>query len=165
LAAYRLMLLWGNRFGRISNANIGRTVIARLGKFDRPVVVTMISMGMVQVPVDKIVDMVAMWHRLVTAPRAMNVARRMSATVVAWRALVGVVRADFELVLVYVIAMRMVQVPIVKIIDMIAMLDSGVAAVCAMLMIVMVVMRCIAGAHREIPRFTFAKPCRKTGWG
>jgi hypothetical protein len=159
LAGYRSIPYRVNRSGRISNAKIGRTVIARLGKFDRPVVVAMISMGMVQVPVDKIVDVVAMWHRLVPAPRAMNMARRMSATVVAWRALVGVVRADFDLVLVYVIAMRMVQMPIVEIIDVITMLDSGVAAVCAMLMIVMVVMRCIAGAHREAPCFT--RYCRR----
>jgi hypothetical protein len=121
----------------------------------------MISMGMVQMTVDKIIDVVAMWNRLVTAPGAMNVARRMSTAVVAWRALVGIFRADFERVLVYVIAMRMVQVPIVEIIDVIAMLDSGVAAVCAMLMIVRGVMRFVAGAHREAPRFT--RPCGREG--
>jgi hypothetical protein len=118
------------------------------------VVVATISVGMVQVTVDQIVDVVAMWHSLVTAPGAMNVVGRMRTAVVAWRALVGIVRADFELVLVYVIAMRMVQVAIVKIIDVIAMLDSGVAAVCAMLMIVSGVMWLVASAHRDVPRFS-----------
>lgn len=140
-----------------SLANTPLPFLARLGEFDRAVVVAMISVGMVQVAVDKIVDVVAMWHGLVTASGAMNVAGRVSTAVVAWRALVRISHADFEPVLVYVVAMRMVQVPIVEIIDVIAMLDSGVAAVCAMLMIVRGVMRFVAGAHREAPRFT--RPC------
>ncbi len=80
LAGYWLMPVQVNGFGgyRVKHR---QDRFARLGEFDRPVVVAMISVGMVQVTVDKIVDVVAMWHSLVTASGAMNVVGRMRTAV------------------------------------------------------------------------------------
>jgi hypothetical protein len=128
--------------------------IAPLGEFDRTVVVAMIPVRMMQVTVDKIINVIAMWHRFVTAPGAMDVSRIVAAAVVARRALVRISRADLEPMLVYVIAMRMVQMPIMQIIDVIAVPDTGMAAVCAMLVVVVGMMRFVASGHRNAPRFT-----------
>src|SRR5579864_4996431 len=135
--------------------------IAPLGKFDRTVVVAMIPVRVMQVTVDKIINVIPMWHRFVTAPGAMDVSRIVAAAVVARRSLVRISRADLEPVLVYVIVMRMVQMPIMQIIDVIAVPDSGMATVRAMLMVVMGMVGFVATAHREAPRFTWR--CQREG--
>jgi hypothetical protein len=66
----------------------------------------------------------------------------------AVRTVIGVLRAHFYLVLIYMISMGMMQVPVVQVIDVITMLDRGVPAPLTMLVIMMGVMRFVAGrAH------------------
>jgi hypothetical protein len=113
------------------------------------VVVTVIAVRMVQVAVDEIVDVIPMRHRFMAAPRSVNVARLVAAA--ARRALVRIFGAHFEPVLVYMIAVRMMQMPVMQIINMIVVLDGSMSAVRAMLMVVVSVMWFVAGAHAEAP--------------
>jgi hypothetical protein len=116
-------------------------------------VIAMITMRMMQVAVDEVVDVIGVRHRFVSAARPMHVACIMGTAGVAWSTLVRIFRADLEPVLVYMIAMRMMQVPIMQVIDMIAMFDGRVPAVRAVLMVVVGMMRFVASAHTEAPRF------------
>ncbi|MFM0093574.1 recombinase family protein [Paraburkholderia sediminicola] len=119
--------------------------IARSREFDRAVVVAVIAVRMVQVAVDEIVDVIPMWDRLMAAPRSVNVGRVVAAA--ARRALVRIFGAHFELVLVYVIAVRMMQMTVMQIVNVIVVLDRSVSTVRAMLMVVVSVMWFVAGAH------------------
>jgi hypothetical protein len=124
------------------------------GELKRAVVITVIAMRMMKVAVDQIVDVIAMRHRFVSAARPVNMACIMGAAIVARRTLIRIFRADIKPVLVYMIAMRMMQVPIMQVIDMIAVFDGRVPAVRAVLMVVVGMMGFVAGAHLEAPRFT-----------
>jgi uncharacterized membrane protein HdeD (DUF308 family) len=118
------------------------------------VVVAVIAMRMVQVSVDEIIDVVAMRHGFVTARRAVDVGRIMAATAVTRRTLVGIFRTDRECMLVYMIAVRMMHMTVVQIVDVIVVLDCRMPTVCAMLMLVVGVMRFVAGsAHGDAPCF------------
>jgi hypothetical protein len=123
------------------------------GELDRAVVITVIAVRMMKVAVDQIVDMIAMRYRFVSAARPVDMVRIMGATVMARCTSVRVLCADLKPVLVYVIGMRMMQVPVMQVIDVIAMFDGRVPAVCAVLMVVVGVMGFVAGAHLEAPRF------------
>ena len=74
-----------------------------------------------------------MGHRLVPTVGAVNVRLVMSGAVVAWCAILGIYRAHLNAVIVYVIAVWMVQVAIVKIVCVAIVFDSGVAAIRAVL--------------------------------
>jgi hypothetical protein len=93
----------------------------------------MVAMRMVQGAVDQVIDMIAMRHRLVATPRPMLVI-----PVVA-----GARRGDrlvrspcriFQAVLIDMPFMRMMQVPLVQIIDMTVMTYRGMAAARAVAM-------------------------------
>jgi hypothetical protein len=56
----------------------------------------MTAMGMMQVPIDQVVDMVAMWHGLVAAALTVLVAPLMAAAIVIRRAGVGIAAAHFD---------------------------------------------------------------------
>lgn len=59
-------------------------------------IVTMIAMGMMQVALDEIIDMVAVGHRLVPAIGAMYVRGLVTAAIVVGRAALRVLRTDFQ---------------------------------------------------------------------
>jgi hypothetical protein len=107
----------------------------------------MVPVGMMQVAVDQIVDVVAVRHRLVPAPGSMHVARLVTGAAVLRRAAVRIARRDLDHVLVSMIAMRMVQVTIVKIVDVIAVANGRMAAIGAVLMRVIGVFRICASGH------------------
>ncbi|WP_208116528.1 hypothetical protein [Paraburkholderia sp. BL10I2N1] len=117
-------------------------------------IVAMISVRMMQVTVDEIVNVVPMWHRFVAAPGAMDVARRVAAA--ARCTLIGIVRVHFEPMLVYMIAVRVMQMTVMQIVDVIVMPDRCVAAIRTMLMVVMRMVWFVTGAHGDSPR---------GGWG
>jgi hypothetical protein len=81
--------------------------------------------------------MVAVRDRVVAATRAVDVA---CATNVR-RAMRWITGVHAEHVFVYVIAMHVVQVPIMQVIDVIVMMKRRVSAVCTMLMTVISVVR------------------------
>ncbi len=133
--------------------------IARSREVNRAVVVAVIAVRMVQVAVDEIVDVIPMRHRFMAAPRSVNVARLVAAT--ARRALVRIFGAHFELVLVYVIGVRMMQMTVMQIINVIVVLDRSMSTVRAMLVVVLSVMWFVAGAHVDAP---WLKRSRQLGW-
>lgn len=97
----------------------------------------MIAMGVMQVAIHQIVNMVAVWDGLMPTPRAMNVIRCMSCAGVVWRAHIRIGVRHLYLVLINMILVRMMQVAIVQIINVTVVLNSRMATVWAMLMRVM----------------------------
>jgi hypothetical protein len=97
-------------------------------------VIAMVAMGMVQVPSYKVIDMIAMRHGLVTTVRPMTMRRIVAGTVMSRCASVGIGSIHWQAVFFNTRCRHMVQMTVVQKIDMIAMLDSGVAAACAVLM-------------------------------
>jgi hypothetical protein len=111
-------------------------------------VVAVIAVRMVQVAVDEIVDVVPMRHCVVTARRAVDVARLVAAA--ARRTLVRIFGAHFEPVLVYMIAVHMMQMTVVQIVDVIVVLDCRMPTVRTVLMVVVGVMRFVAGGAHAV---------------
>lgn len=122
----------------------------------------MIAVRMMQVAVDQVVDVIAMRYRFVPASWAVDVPWFMAAAVVSRRTLVRIFGADLKPMLVYVTGMGMVQMPIMQIIDVIAVPDSGMATVRSVLMLVVRVVWFVTGAHGDSPRCAsgviFARP-------
>jgi hypothetical protein len=123
------------------------------------VVVAVIAVRMVQVAVDEIVDVIAMRHGFMAAPRSVNVARVVAAA--ARLALVRIFGAHVEPVLVYMIAVRMMQMTVMQIVNVTVVLDCSVSTVRAMLMVVVSVMWFVAGALVRAP---WLKRSRQLGW-
>jgi len=110
----------------------------------------MVAVGMVQVAIDEIVDVVAVRHRFVSAAGAMHMPRLMAGAAVLGRTAIGVLRGYFDDVLVHVVAMGMVQVAVVQVIDVVAMADGGVSAARPVLMVMMGVLRIGASGHGRL---------------
>lgn len=100
----------------------------------------MIAMRMMQVAIDQIVDVIAVGHRLMAAAGAVDMARFVPGAVVVGGAGIGVRRADLDHMLVDVIPMRVMQVTVMQVIDVIAVAHGGMAAARAMLVVVIFVM-------------------------
>lgn len=77
------------------------------GDMQRAVIVAVCAMAMMQVAIDKVVDVVPVRHRLVAAFRTVNVALIVSRTVVGWRAFVGIHRVHRNAVVLHVIPVEM----------------------------------------------------------
>lgn len=99
-----------------------------------PVIVAMIPVRVMQVPINQVINMVAVGHWLMSAPRAMNVFRVMSGTTVVRGADIRVGVRQLKGVLIHVIPMRMVQMAIVQVINVTVMLDCRMTAVRAVFM-------------------------------
>jgi hypothetical protein len=65
-----------------------------MGFGDRPVIVAVTVMRMTQVPIDQVIDVIAMRDGLVATTRAVNVPRFVLAAVVTGGASIGVLLAD-----------------------------------------------------------------------
>jgi hypothetical protein len=116
-----------------------------LRRLQRTVIVAMIPVGVVQVAVDQIVDMIAVWHRLVPASRTVRVCAVMAAALVTGRAPVRIGRRHLDRVLIHVILVHVVQMAVVEVVDVIAMANGSMPAPRAVLVRVVGVLR--AGAH------------------
>lgn len=103
-------------------------IISRL--FDdlhRAVVIAMVAVLMMQTTVDQIIHVVAVWHGFVSAACAVAVfAASVHGVAAVWVG-IGYVQAVFIIML----GVSVVQMPIVQIIHMVAVLNGGVSAVCA----------------------------------
>jgi hypothetical protein len=112
------------------------------GQLDGAVIVAMIAVGMMQVPLDQKVDVVAMRDGLVPAAGAVLVA-----ALDVRRAAGRIRRADRDRMLVDVIAVHVMQVAVVQIVDMTLVADRRVPAARAMLVRVVGVMLLCASGH------------------
>jgi hypothetical protein len=97
------------------------------------VVVAVIAVRVMQVPIHKVVDMVAMRDGLMPAPGPVHVTGLMPCAAVLGRAPVGIARRHFDRVLVDMVPMRMVQVPIVQVVDVIAVANGRMPAISSVL--------------------------------
>jgi hypothetical protein len=115
------------------------------------VIVAMITVRMVKVAIDEIVDMVAMRDGLMPATRSVHMTWLVSGATVVRRATIRILGRHFNDVLVYVIGVRVVKVPIVQVVDVIAMADRRMTAGGAVLMRMIGMMRLGALCHRGLP--------------
>jgi hypothetical protein len=116
---------------------------------DRPVIITMIPMWMVQVAANQVVKVITVGNALMCTAGTVYMSLVMSATVMTGRTLIGICRVDFKHVLVNVIQVHVMQVAIVQIIDVAGMSDSHMTAGKPMLMAVPLMV--IAGTHCDSP--------------
>src|SRR5690606_27179554 len=98
-----------------------------------------VAVWVMQVAVDDVVDVIAVGYRLVAAARAVDVIGRVGAAVVARGAGGGILRIDIEPVLVHVVAVRVVQVTVVHVVDVVVVANRRVPAARAVLVVVIVV--------------------------
>lgn len=110
-------------------------------------VVAMITVRVVQVATDEVVDVIAVRYCLVAATRTVNVICLVAAAVVR-SATLGVRLADRDSMLVVVILMCAMQVAVVQVADVIAVLNGGVTAIWAVLVVVVSV---LLAAHGSSP--------------
>lgn len=99
-----------------------------LRRCQRPVIVAVAAVRVVQVAVDAVVDMVAMRHRLMAAAGAVHMACRVPGAAVAGGAAVGVLARHLDHMLVDVIVVRMMQVALMQEIGVAGMAHRWVAA-------------------------------------
>jgi len=96
-------------------------------------------MRVVQVPVDDVASVVAVGHRLVPAIRPVHMAGFMTGAIVRLAPL-GVVLAHFERVLFDApVRLRMMKVPVVDEVDVVAVLELGVSTSFAVRVVVVFV--------------------------
>ena len=100
-----------------------------LGQRQRPVIIAMVAVGVVKPAANQIVDMVSVWDSLVAAAWTMAMCTAAGIMIAA----VGVLIADLDDVLVNMPVVGMMQMAIVKVIDVISMEDRCVSTVRAML--------------------------------
>jgi hypothetical protein len=89
------------------------------------------------VAVDKIIDVVTMGNGRMTAVRAMDVSGVVSRALMSRGTVGGVRRRHFDLALIVVSIVGLMQVAVVQIVDVVAMGDGDVSTVGAVLMIVL----------------------------
>ena len=101
-------------------------------------IVAVVAMGMVQVPVDQVIDVITVGYRFMSAVGAVNVIRFVATAGVCRGALSRVRSGHLELMLFHLaIVTDMVQVPVVQVVDVVAVQDTGMLTVRSMLMVVM----------------------------
>jgi hypothetical protein len=96
----------------------------------------MVPVMMVQMAVHQVIDVVPMRHCLVAAVRAVGVLVVMSRTLMPRRALLGIGRVHLNAMVINMVAMRVMQVTIMKIIGMAVVLYSSMTTVRAMVVAV-----------------------------
>jgi len=94
----------------------------------------MIPVGMMQVAINEIVYVVTMGNRFMTAPWSMHMPWLVACTGMVRSAGIRIRVRHFNRVLINMIPMRMMQMTIVKVIDVTVMFNRGMPAVGAMFM-------------------------------
>jgi hypothetical protein len=111
------------------------------------VIVAVIPMGMMQMSVDQVVDVVAVRYRLVTASWTVHVTRVVPTALVLRRAPIGIGRRHLYAVLVDVVAMHMMQMAVVEVVHVVAMANGCMPAAGTVLVRVIDVLAAFGGAH------------------
>ena len=111
------------------------------GFYDRdpPVIIAVVTVRVMQVAGDEVVDVIAVRDLLVTAVRAVDVLALVGGAVVLRSAVGGMVGVDLDDVLVDVIPVGVMQVPAVEIVDVAVVFDGGVSAARLVLVLVLLV--------------------------
>lgn len=104
-------------------------------------VIAMSIVGIMQVAINEIARVVTMGNCFMATARSMNMVSIMTRAVMAFSTCVWVQSSHFNYMLIDMIPVGVVQMPIVEVVDVVAMLDSGVTTVWTMGMIV-ILMNC-----------------------
>lgn len=91
-------------------------------------IIAVIAVRVMKVAVNKVVDVIAMWHGFVAAVGTVNMSCLMTDAAVVRRALVRVLGSYFKRVFIHVARMHVVQMAVMKIVNVITMRNGGVAA-------------------------------------
>jgi hypothetical protein len=91
-------------------------------------VVAVVRVRVMQMASDEVVDVVAVGNRLMTAASAVDVAGLVAFTSMLRRTSRGVLDVDLEYVLIDVVVVRMMQMALVQVVEMIAVRHRDVAA-------------------------------------
>ena len=129
--------------------------VLSIGPLHRPVIVAVIAVGMMEVPVDQVIDVVAVRNCRVAAVGTVLVPLVVFAASMLGRACGRIGRADGQLVFFNLPAIHMVQVPIMQVINMVVVQDPRVSAVRSVLVLVSFVM----SGHGQFP-FCEISPAR-----
>ncbi len=87
-------------------------------------IVAVAIMGMVEVSIDQVINMIAVWNRFVAAARTVDVCRFVLAAIVSWRTGIGIALADGNRMFHHRSASFLVaQVSFVQVIDMPVVFD------------------------------------------
>jgi len=114
------------------------------------VIVAVGAMGMVQMAVHQVIDVIPVRYCLMAAVGTVNVRLIMSRTFVAWCAFLRIRRAHLNAVVLNVIAVGMVQVAILKIVRVAIVLHGRMATVRAMFVAVSTGMLLVSFRHRLV---------------
>lgn len=126
------------------------------GERHRPVIIAMVAVRVMQMPVDQVIGVVPVRHPLMAAPRPVVVARFMPGARVPGGAVGGIALVDGDHVFVDVALVRVVQMPVVEVVDVVTVLKGGVPARGAMDVAVTVV-----GVMRVVSHGTSVAPTRR----
>lgn len=113
-------------------------------------VIAVRAVWMVKVAIHQIVHMVAVWHGFVTTTGPMHVRRFMPITGVARGAGARVRRRHCNHMLIHMIAMRVMQVTIMKVVNMVVVANGHMSAPRAVLVVVMGEVCLSAGCHGKL---------------
>jgi len=112
----------------------------RLPDYERAVIIAVIAMRMMQMPVNEIVHMITVGHRLMSTIGSVLMARFMPAAIVCGSAGLGIFLRDRDAMFLDLpILALMMQMPVVEVVRVAVVLNRGVPAVGAMLVVVIVV--------------------------
>lgn len=98
--------------------------------------IAMSVVGIVQMAINQIARVVTMGNRFMPTARSMHMVGIMTTALMALSAGVWVDISHFDDMLIHMISMGMVKMPIVEVVDVVEVLDSGVTTVWPMGMIV-----------------------------
>lgn len=101
--------------------------------------ITVSLMGIVEMPVYQVANMISVGHRFMATARSVDVVVAMCIALVAPGTSTGILLAHFQLMLVVMAFMGMMEVPVVKVIDVVLVLNGGMSAIGAMFMVVILV--------------------------
>lgn len=111
--------------------------------------ITMVAMGMMQVPINQVIDMVAMRNLLMPASRPMDMALIVPGTNVPRRTLGRIRGTDLQHMLIDMPAVDVMQMSIMQIIGMTVVVDGQMTTARAML--VAMIMMFLASIHVHPP--------------
>ena len=122
-------------------------------------IVTVPIVRVMQVPVDKVVDVIAVRHRVVAAARTVDVAVLVSVAAMARCAGIRVSFVDGDRALVDMIAVHRVEMPVVQVVDMAVVLDGTMPAMRSVN--VTVIGMDLVFAHRGCPPVRFDRMLKR----
>jgi len=111
------------------------------------VIIAMVTVRMVKVAIDQVIDVIPVWHGFVPASGSVNVAGFVPAAVVIRGASVRVLLTDFESMLIHVTGMWVMQMAVMEKIDMPVVPYRSMAAVLAMPVVMVGMVRQFTSAH------------------